>query len=203
MIASLRGLVVHAGVDRVVVEVGGVGLSVSCPPATAAALRPGERAELFTSLVVREDSLTLYGFAQADERDAFEIVQTVSGVGPRIAQAVLATLSPEALRQAVATENLTALVAVPGIGRKGAQRMVLELKDRLGAPSATAAAAVSDPGWEAAVRSGLESLGWTPREAQLAAQSVAPLAQEQDTPDIAVLLRAALRTLDRPGTSER
>ena len=119
--------------DEVLVRVGGVGLSVQCTPGTLAGLRVGESTHLPTSLVVREESLTLYGFADEDERVVFELLQTASGVGPRLAQAMLAVHSPDALRLAVATEDLAALTQVPGIGRKGAQRIVLELKDRLGA----------------------------------------------------------------------
>ena len=116
------------------IDVGGVGLLVQCTPGTLAGLRPGERARVATSLVVREDALTLYGFASDDERATFELLQTASGVGPRLALAMLAVFSPDALRRAVAAEDLTALTSVPGIGRKGAQRIVLELAGRLGAP---------------------------------------------------------------------
>ena len=138
MIASVRGRVLAVRLDAAVVEVGGVGLLLQATPATLAELRPGAEAELATSLVVREDALTLFGFADADERDVFEIVQTVSGIGPRLALAMLAVHTPDGLRTAVAGGDLTALMKVPGIGRKGAQRIVLELTDRLGAPSAAA-----------------------------------------------------------------
>ena len=195
MIASLRGTVTHANAGRLVVDVGGVGISVTCPPQTALGSRPGDIVDLHTTLVVREDSLTVYGFGDADQRDAFEAVQMVSGVGPRTAMALLATLTPDELRRAVAKEDLATLVRVPGIGRKGAQRLVLELKDRLGPVTAE-----GDPdtgGWEESVRSGLESLGWSRREADAAISAVAPMAASGGTPDVAELLRAALRTLDR------
>jgi holliday junction DNA helicase RuvA len=133
MIAHVAGRVASLAPDGAVVEVGGVGLTVQCTPSTLAALRVGEPALLPTSLVVREDSLTLYGFADEDERAVFELLQTASGVGPRLAQAMLAVHGPDELRRAVATEDLATLTQVPGIGRKGAQRIVLELKDRLGA----------------------------------------------------------------------
>ena len=122
MIASLHGRVAALGPDGVVVEVGGVGLAVSCTPGTLAGLRPGQSARLATSLVVREDSLTLYGFADDDERSLFELLQTASGVGPRLAQAVLAVHPPEEVRRAVATADIPALTRVPGIGRKGGRR---------------------------------------------------------------------------------
>ncbi|HMA47660.1 MAG TPA: Holliday junction branch migration protein RuvA, partial [Frankiaceae bacterium] len=135
MIASVSGRVAALAPDTAVVEVGGVGLLVQCTPATLATLRVGEPAALTTALVVRETELTLYGFADADEREVFEALQTAGGVGPRLAQAVLAVHTPDAVRRAVATEDLDALTRVPGIGRKGAQRIVLDLKDRLGPPT--------------------------------------------------------------------
>ncbi len=134
MIAHLTGSVAAVAPDGAVIDVGGVGLLVQCTPGTLAGLRAGERATVATSLVVREDSLTLYGFASEDERNTFELLQTASGVGPRLAQAMLAVLTPDALRRAVAAEDLATLTSVPGIGRKGAQRIVLELAGRLGAP---------------------------------------------------------------------
>src|SRR3954447_6305883 len=134
MIAAITGTVAAVGTDGVVVEVGGVGLAVQCTPATLSSLRPGERVRLATALVVREDSLTLFGFATDDERAVFDTLQSVAGVGPKLAQAVLAVHSPDAVRAAVATDDIGALTLVPGVGRKGTQRLVLELKDRLGAP---------------------------------------------------------------------
>ena len=120
--------------DGAVIEIGGVGFSVQCTPGTLATLRPGAEAHVSTCLIVREESLTLYGFGSDDERNVFELLQTASGIGPRLALAMLAVHSPDALRRAVATGDLDALQLVPGIGKKGAQRIVLELKDRLGAP---------------------------------------------------------------------
>ncbi len=138
MIAHLAGCVAAVAPDGAVIEVGGVGLLVQCTPGTLAGLRVGEQARVATSLVVREDSLTLYGFASEDERNTFELLQTASGVGPRLAQAMLAVLTPDALRRAVAAEDLATLTSVPGIGRKGAQRIVLELAGR-SAPRRTSA----------------------------------------------------------------
>src|SRR5580704_13168650 len=132
MIAHLDGVVSEVAPDGAVIDVGGVGLLVQCTPGTLARLRPGERARVSTALIVREDALTLYGFASPDEGATFELVQTASGVGPRLALAMLAVFTPDALRRAVATEDLAALTTVPGIGRKGAQRIVLELSGRLG-----------------------------------------------------------------------
>ena len=137
VIASVAGVVTALLPGGVVLRVGGVGLALQTTPGTRARLRVGDEAELATSLVVREDSLTLYGFGEPDERDLFELLQTSSGVGPRLAQAVLTVHEPDAVRRALQTEDLVALCLVPGIGRKGAQRMVLELKDKVG-PAGTA-----------------------------------------------------------------
>jgi len=212
MIASLSGRVLEIGGDFVVVEVGGVGFSVLCPLGTLAALRPGEQATLATSLVVREDSLTLFGFSDRDERVVFEQVQTVTGVGPKVALALLTVHSPDALRRAVMTDDLVALMKVPGIGRKSAQRLVLELKDRLGPPrggmssgSGTGVGAAESTGardWQGQVLAGLIGLGWSPRDAEEAVSAVsaereADEAQRDLPADVAVLLKSALRQLSR------
>jgi holliday junction DNA helicase RuvA len=168
MIASVSGRVAAVAPDGAVVEVGGVGLSVQCSPATIAGLRVGEKAHLATSLVVREDSLTLYGFASEDERALFELLQTASGVGPRLAQAVLAVHAPNTVRRAVATGDIATLTRVPGIGKKGAERLILELKDRIGVIAGEEPVAVTsaEPAWRAQVRQGLVGLGWSAKEAE-------------------------------------
>ena len=199
MIAYVRGSVASVGAGSAVLDVGGVGLELQCAPGTLAELRVGHPATLAATLVVREDSLTLYGFADEDERSVFEVLQTVTGVGPRLAQSVLAALSPDSLRRAVATEDLTALMRVSGVGRKGAQRLVLELKDRLGSPVGDSAGTGSTPApaptWEAQVREALVGLGWSPREADAA---VAVVAEDVDPDaDVSTVLRLALRSLDR------
>lgn len=210
MIASVRGTVLDVRLDAAVVEVGGVGMLVLATPATLAALRVGQEARLATSLVVREDSLTLFGFADADERDVFETVQTVSGIGPRLALAMLAVHTPDGLRAAVAGQDLTALTKVPGIGRKGAQRIVLELTDRLGAPSGPAGAAVlpppdTGPAWRTQVVDALVGLGWSAKQAGDAVDVVAADAAASHgadaaaAGDVAGVLRAALRHLGRAG----
>jgi Holliday junction DNA helicase RuvA len=211
VIAHLDGIVSEVAPDGAVIDVGGVGLLVQCTPGTLARLRPGERARVATSLVVREDALTLYGFASADERATFELVQTASGVGPRLALAMLAVFSPDGLRRAVAAEDLNALMSVPGIGRKGAQRIVLELAGRLGTPgdgaigtgpAAGTGAAGLGP-WRDQVRAGLVSLGWQAREADQAITVVEPEllaatgAQSPGEVDVSAALRAALRVLGR------
>ena len=202
MIAFVRGVVQSVSLDSVVIDLGGVGIQATCTSTTAVALRVGDRAELLTSLVVREDGWTLYAFTDAAERSVFEQVQTVTGIGPRIALAVLSTLSPDELRRAIAHDDLNALVKIPGIGRKGAQRLVLELKDKLGPVSSGSPMSRDDEraDWHGSVTAGLVSLGWSSREAEQAADAVAPLAAEQASvagPDIAALLKAALQSLDR------
>ena len=198
MIAHVRGRVAAVTLSSAVLEVGGVGLELMCTPGTLAALRTGAEATLPTSLVVREDSLTLFGFADEDEKQTFELVQTASGVGPKVAQSMLAVLSPDDLRRAIAAEDVKALTRVPGIGQKGAQRIILELKDRIGPPvgahHAPAAGPASAP-WRDQVHQGLVGLGWSSKESEKAVEAVAPHAG--DAPDVGALLRAALRTLSK------
>jgi len=207
MISFIRGTVLHAGVDHMIVDLGSVGVQAQCTPAAAGSVRIGDLVELLTTMVVREDGWTLFGFLDADERDVFEQVQTVSGIGPRISLALLGTLSPDELRRAVATGDEAALTAVSGIGRKGAQRLILELADKIGAPSlmgtsASASARADSGGWPAAVAAGLVSLGWSAREADAAvagldAEVVAGATPAGADPDVSTLLKAALRGMAR------
>ncbi|MFB4319409.1 Holliday junction branch migration protein RuvA [Actinomadura sp. 21ATH] len=200
MIAFVSGRVAAAGPDGAVIDVHGVGMAVQCTPATLAGLRVGEEARVPTSLVVREDSLTLFGFADDDERQVFELLQTASGVGPRLALAMLAVHTPNALRAAVAAEDLNALTKVPGIGKKGAQRIVLELKDRLGGPAGGGAdvrAPVKAEAWRDQVQMGLINLGWTARDADAAVDAVAADLDGGDPPPVAALLKSALKKLSK------
>jgi len=206
VIAHLAGTVAGVTPDGAVIDVGGVGLRVQCTPDTLASLRPGEPARVATSLVVREDSLTLFGFGTDDERNVFELLQTATGIGPRLALAMLAVHSPDALRKAVATEDLGALTMVPGVGRKGAQRIVLELAGKLGEPGdgvPGGAAAPSGRGgaasWRDQVQSGLVNLGWSARDAEAAVAAVEAEAADAggDMPDVPTALRAAMRKLSR------
>ncbi|MCX3062548.1 Holliday junction branch migration protein RuvA [Streptomyces beihaiensis] len=201
MIAFVSGPVAALAPDAAVVEVGGVGMAVQCTPNTLSTLRVGQQAKLATSLVVREDSLTLYGFADDDERQTFELLQTASGVGPRLAQAMLAVHSPDALRRAVSTGDEKSLTAVPGIGKKGAQKLLLELKDRLGEPVGAAGPAIGTAvttGWREQLHAALIGLGYATREADEAVAAVAPQAESAGgTPQVGQLLKAALQTLNR------
>lgn len=198
MIASVAGAVRVLRLDAAVIDVGGVGVLVHASPRTLAGLRVGQLAHLATTLVVREDSLTLFGFVDDEERATFETLQTVSGIGPRMALAMLAVHDPQALRRAVATDDLAALRKVPGVGLKGAQRLVLELQGRLGAPGRTAGAApdpASDEGWQGQVREALVGLGWPAKAADDAVAKVAPAPGEPV--DVPAVLRAALQRLGR------
>ena len=209
MIASVNGRVAAVSPNGAVVEVGGIGLSVQCTPGTIARLQVGESARLATSLVVREDSLTLYGFADDDERQLFELLQTANGVGPRLAQAVLAIHPPREIRRAVSMADVKALMQVPGIGKKGAERLILELRDRLGSTTSdTVLAPAGGPTtitpvapWRNQLTSALVGLGWSTKEADGAVAQLAPTADEQIAAtggvEVAVLLRQALQLLGR------
>ncbi|MGW6512673.1 Holliday junction branch migration protein RuvA [Streptomyces niveus] len=206
MIAFVSGPVAALAPTSAVIEVGGVGMLVQCTPATLAGLRIGQEAKIATSLVVREDSLTLYGFADDDERQTFELLQTASGVGPRLAQAMIAVHSPDTLRVAVATGDEKTLTAVPGIGKKGAQKLLLELKDRLGKPvgSHIGRQGIGTPlsvSWNDQLHAALIGLGYATREADEAVALVTPQAEEAikagEAPAVPRLLRAALQSLNR------
>jgi Holliday junction DNA helicase RuvA len=193
VIASVRGPVLSVGLDHAVIEVGGAGLAVHATPATLALLRRGEEARLHTALVVREDSLTLYGFADADARELFGLLQTVSGVGPRLAMAMLAVLEPDKLRAALAEGNTTVLTQVPGIGKKGAERLVIELRDKVGAAATAAAAGGSGGAVRESVVEALVGLGFPAKQAEPAVDRV--LAEGGG--DTTSVLRRALAALGR------
>lgn len=211
MISSVRGPVLSVELDHAVVEVGGVGLAVHAVPATLATLRRGEQARLATSLVVREDSLTLYGFADTAARELFVLLQTVAGVGPRLALATLAVLEPDTLRTALAEGDLAVLTRVPGIGRKGAERLVVELRDKVGTlasppagPAANGAGGLGKP-VRTQVAEALVGLGFPARQAEQAVDAVlaeanpdsVPGALSPDTTDTSNVLRSALTRLGR------
>ncbi|GAA3242266.1 Holliday junction branch migration protein RuvA [Dactylosporangium siamense] len=198
MIASVRGRVAAVSPDGAVIEVGGVGLAVQCSPHTLAELRVGHEARLATSLVVREDSLTLYGFADDEAKQLFELLQTATGVGPRLAQAVLAVHTPEVVRRAIAGNDTSTLTRVPGIGKKGAERLVLELRDKIGALPGDGAALVGVGGgavWAEQVRQALTGLGWTAGQADQAVAAVAEQLDGGTVPPVPVLLKQAIRML--------
>ncbi len=172
MISLLNGIVRSIASDRAVVEVGGVGLAVTITPATSALLNIGAPAQFYTSLVVREDSLTLFGFLDDEVRTLFELVQTVSGIGPKVAMSIVAALTPSQLGVAVAQEDISAIEKVPGIGRKGAQRLILELKGKLSDFGTSHKSAHHQPVWREQLASALMSLGFTAKESDTAITSV-------------------------------
>jgi Holliday junction DNA helicase RuvA len=196
MIAHVRGRVAALTLSSAVIEVGGVGLELLCTPSTLAGLRTGTEATLPSALIVREDSLTLFGFASEEEKSIFEIVQTVQGVGPKLAQAIVAVLEPDTLRAAVAADDAKTLTKVPGVGLKGAQRMILELKDRLGAPTGGASApriAASVP-WRDQVAEALTGLGYNAKDAD---RAVTAVPDPDGVPNVSALLKAALQILSK------
>jgi holliday junction DNA helicase RuvA len=217
MIHSVRGPVLAVGLDHAVIEVGGVGLAVHATPATLATLRRGEQAQLATALIVREDSLTLYGFADTETSELFGLLQTVTGVGPRLALATLAVLEPDALRQALADGDLKMLTRVPGIGRKGAERLVVELRDKVAAvpagagngagPAVAGSAGPATSGRDHVVEA-LVGLGFAARQAEQAVDAVLAEgnaasngasngARNGEAVDTSAALRAALNRLGR------
>lgn len=196
MIASLTGTVASRGADNIVLQVGGVGLAVLTTAATTATATTGTTLTLVTSLVVREDSLTLYGFATTRERETFELLQTVTGFGPRLALTVLSSISVDQLHTAIATEDLAALTSVSGIGRKGAQRLVMDLKDKIGPVTADLTASSPAVGWRGPVKQALTGLGWAPADADGAISFIASEPGAENL-SVAEALRRTLQTLDR------
>ncbi|MEP6561683.1 MAG: Holliday junction branch migration protein RuvA [Nakamurella sp.] len=203
MISSVRGEVLSVHLDHAVIEVGGVGLAIRTTPATLAALRRGEQARLATTLVVREDSLTLFGFGSDAAKELFELVQSVSGVGPKIALALLAVLDPDQLRGALAAGDTSTLIRAPGIGKKGAERLVLELKDKVGKMASTSSSGPIAAGlglpWQDKLTDALVGLGFTAKQADDATSAVAADTADQAVidGDVGVLLRRALALLGR------
>ena len=193
MISSVRGRVLSIGLDHAVVEVGGVGLAVQATPSTLASLRRGDEATLSTMLVVREDSLTLFGFPDVDARELFRLLQTVSGIGPRLALAALAVLEPAQLRNALAEANIAVLTQVPGIGRKGAERLIIELRDKVNAlPSTASPIGAESGGVRSSVIEALVGLGFAAKQAE---QAVDGVLLENGVADTSAVLRKALTTL--------
>ena len=203
MIAAVNGEVLAVGDDRLDVSIGPVALSVLVPSPVALSARVGQTVSLSTTMVVREDAITLYGFADAAARDDFLTLTSVSGIGPRLALAIVSALPPANLRAAISTGNLAALTAVSGVGKKSAERLVVELRDRLGpAPQGVVPAqgAAVEP-WQEQVRAALLGLGWNPRDTQTAIDAVATMAFDDGRSvgeqPLQTLLRSALRSLDR------
>jgi len=203
MISLLTGTVRAINTDRLVVEVGGFGLSVLVTPATTTQLTLGSQIQLFTSLVVREDSLTLFGFVNEESRTLFELVQTVSGIGPKVALSILGALTPEDLARAISQEDVGAIEKVPGIGRKGAQRLILELKGKLSDLSTAQQYKEQQPAWREQLSSALVSLGFSPKESDAAISNVVSNLQADGTDASNLELSELLKLTLASGKSSR
>ncbi len=199
MISSLTGTVQAVALNTAVIDVNGFGMLVNATPGTLSTLHVGRETTVFTSMVVREDSMTLFGFASADERDVFEVLISVSGIGPRTGLAILAVHSPEEVRIAANTKDTAAFTKVSGIGPKGASRIVLELNGKLvptGAPVTPVAGASTMSVWEPQVIEALTGLGWSEKDATTTLKSLAKADPETVSGgNVAEILRAALRSM--------
>lgn len=198
MISSINGKVLEIRLDGLVVSVGGVGVFILCAPDLVSQAKLGHEIYIHTSLVVREDSLSLFGFDSSESKDLFELVQSVSGFGPKLAFTILAALSAEDFKQAIATEDVNRLKQTPGVGAKGAQRLVLELKDRIGATRNSTRLDKGGTDWKIHVEQGLVGLGWSAKDANKAIVAVsAELGSDESENqiDIAYLLKRALQIL--------
>lgn len=194
MIASVRGEVIDVALDHVVIEAAGVGYKLMAAPSTLATLRRGSEARLITAMIVREDSMTLYGFPDGDARDLFLTLLGVSGIGPKIALATLAVYDATALRRALADGDVAALTRVPGIGKRGAERLVLELRDKIGPVSPTAGAALNGHSVRGPVVEALVGLGFAAKQAEEAIDKVLAADDEATT---STALRSALSLLGK------
>jgi holliday junction DNA helicase RuvA len=197
MIASVRGEVLDIALDHVVIEAAGVGYKVMATPSTLATLRRGSEARLITAMIVREDSMTLYGFADADARDLFLTLLGVSGVGPKIALATLAVYDAPVLRQSLADGDVTALTRVPGIGKRGAERMVLELRDKIGPVTPQGAPARNGHSVRGPVVEALVGLGFAVKQAEEATDKVLAGREDGAEATTSTTLRAALSLLGK------
>ena len=198
MIASISGVVSALGLTSAVIEVGGVGIQVQVPARTALELRVGSSAHLHTSLIVREDSLTLFGFESAAARDFFELLQTVSGIGPKVAQSALSVLGERELVSAIASGNSAVLEKIPGLGKKGSARVVLELKEKVGSLPQASGSVPSVGSWRESLTSALMNLGYTARDAESTATSAAEeIGSGISERPIAEILKIALQNRGR------
>ena len=203
MISLLNGTVRSVSSDRLIVEVGGFGVSVLVNPQTSVQATLGAQIQLFTSLVVREDSLTLFGFINDESRALFELVQTVSGIGPKVALSILGALTPEDLGRAIAQEDVAVIEKVPGIGRKGAQRLILELKGKLSDLSTGQSYTSHQPAWREQLTSALVSLGFSPKESDAAISNVVSELQTNDVDASTLDLSELLKLTRASGKSSR
>lgn len=204
MISSLRGTILHVGLNSATIDVNGFGMLVQATPQTLSALRTGSEATLATSMIVREDSMTLFGFENADQREVFEILLSVSGIGPRLALAVLAVHEPEAIRIAASGGDDKAFSKVPGIGPKGARRICLELADKLVPHGTSAPAAAGGQAWKSQVLEAMTGLGWSEKDATTAVDAaVAESPETAAAGNVGEILKLTLRRLGQSGGRAR
>lgn len=205
MISSLTGTVTHLGLDTAVIDVNGFGMLVHLTARTASHLRLGEQATVLTTMIVREDSMTLYGFAEAAEREVFDMMLSVSGIGPRIALAVLGVHTPAEVERAVATGDDKAFTKVPGIGPKGARRVVLELAGKLILADGASDQLPINQGisWRPQVQDALTSLGWSDKDATATIESFIEHNPKAETMGVAEALRSVLASLGNQSTTGR
>jgi Holliday junction DNA helicase RuvA len=203
MISTLTGTIRSLSSEKLIIEVGGVGLSVLINPQTSASVALGSQSTFYTSLVVREDSLTLFGFLTEEVRNLFELVQTVSGVGPKVALSIMGALTPEDLARAISQEDTSAIERVPGIGKKGAQRMILELKGKLSDLSSGGTYKGHQPPWREQLTSALVSLGFSPKESDSAISSVVNDLHANDADPAKLNLSELLKLALASGKSSR
>jgi Holliday junction DNA helicase RuvA len=198
VIASLSGVVKSTSLNSAVVEVGGVGLLVQVSPRVAASLTVGLSTHLHTTLLVREDSLTLYGFENSSDRELFELLQTVTGIGPKVAQSSLSVFDAPEIVSAIINEKATVLERIPGLGKKGAQRLILELKEKVKNFSSTHSKELSSASWREQLFEALIGLGFTSKDTDEAMDLVAAhFGSELASTDVSALLKFALQTRGR------
>ncbi len=196
MITHLSGTIEEVRLDKATIDVAGVGYTFFATPATLSTLAAGEQAKILTHLVVREEAWLLFGFSGRDERDIFSTLITVSGIGPKLALAALAVFSPDELRAAVSQADLAALTQIPGVGKKSAQRILVEIGDKLGEPGeveTSPTGGIGSAGKEEVCHA-LEQLGWRTPLAQKAVKEAAEANPQAQVPE---LLRAALQLLGK------
>ena len=198
MISLISGTLRSLTLDKAVVDVSGIGYSLLITPRTSTHLVLGAEVSFFTTLVVREDSLTLFGFLDSSERDTFEILQTVSGIGPKVALAITGALTTDDLARAVSQEDFATIEKVPGIGKKGAQRLVLELKGKIHTSTSELRIPVAQGGIRDQLLAALTGLGFSPKDSDLAITSTFAVLSESSTDpsqiEISELLRLALQS---------
>ncbi len=200
MIAQLTGTVVGMSATAIVLDVNGVGYVVNSTNTVVTRARVGETMKVYTALVVREDSMTLFGFSSVDEREAFEMVQKAPGVGPKLASTIVNCLDPTRLRVAIQSGDVATLCSVPGIGKRGAEKIIVELKDKvasLGSDQTESKTVQSTALWRGQISSGLQSLGWSAKDSEAACDAIADEVEASVEISLGQMMKLALAHLGR------